>query len=110
MFPFLLAFTFGMAPIPPGNSAYLPPNLYLVRVTTAKVWKNPKEHFDRARLKVTAVVCGPARLRGREFEASTRDRDMEKVTGTMFVPHVRVFQPVLFLEQGTEGFWWIYED
>lgn len=64
-----LSFRLGSGSGSPGLSAYLPPNLYLVRATILKVWKEPKEYYWRGLLKVTAVVSGPKELLGQKFEA-----------------------------------------
>lgn len=85
------------------NTAYFPPNLFLVRAVTRDV-KKAERQYDAGTFLITYVYAGSVSLKGRTFECSTS-------TGQIFTS-VRLDKDrhVHFLEKGTEGLWWLYLD
>lgn len=94
----------------PEPSAYVPKNLYLVRVTTLEVGNrevggpSPRITIPEARFEVTKVYVGPDWLKKRRFTC-----DVVPYQSTVSSPLQRLHVNVAF-EQGAEGLWWVAYD
>lgn len=87
------------------QSAYLPPNLYLVRATTVKVWRDEGEMHDTGQLRITRVIAGPKRLLNQEFLCKAGYRKFPGAQDFGLLDGI-----VGYLEKDAEGLWWVYED
>ncbi len=97
----------GELPLWGDESDYLPPNLYLVQATTLSVKNDadPEAIHQLGRLRITGVLAGPRRLVGKDFECHAGDPFPFQGLVCERLPNV-----VYFLEEGTEGLWWVYDD
>ena len=96
----LLAMSVGQ---PPAESAYIPPNLYLVGAMTADTTPLP-QGLTKGRFVVTHVYLGPATLQGAEFECSTSWPPFGSIRETPTEINVG------FIQKGVEGLWWLARD
>jgi hypothetical protein len=108
---------------PPAESAYIPPNMYLVRAKVVSVTppaspetrtKGPvrgtrpaPRHSQVGHLVVTHVYLGPDSLRGAEFECKVGFR--ESISIVYNGPDSNL-KNVPFVAKEAEGLWWIYRD
>jgi len=102
---------------PPTQSAYIPPNLFLVQAKAIEVKVPPRTesrsgpvrgtrpgpgHQQEAKLVITRVFVGPASLMAAKFECRAAFfRNGSRILGR------DDFERVRFIAEGAEGLWWL---